>query len=174
MMQALSPASLSAPISLLEKTPGLLELLLRDVSKETLEWKPAPDRWSIAEVLAHLVMVEQVFSARTRRMVMESDPALAAFGKPSENDKPRKNTREFLEEFVALRRAFVVFLHSIPSAAGARTGQHAELGAITLSELLHELALHDLGHLRQVAEIYRAHAFYPHAGPFQKYSQPKP
>jgi hypothetical protein len=40
--------------------------------------------------------------------------------------------------------------------------------------MLHELANHDLGHLRQIAELDRAHSFYPHAGPFQKYSNPKP
>lgn len=173
-MQALSPAPIQSPISLLEKTPGIVELLLRDVHKEVLDWKPAPDRWSVTEVLAHLVMIEQVYSGRTRRIVMEDNPLLPKYVEPSLEEKPRKSAREFLEEFAALRRAFVVFLHSVPSTAAARTGQHAELGSITLSQLLHELANHDLGHLRQIAELYRAHAFYPHAGPFQKYSHPKP
>jgi hypothetical protein len=68
----------------------------------------------------------------------------------------------------------VFYLHSIPSAAGARTGQHAELGSVSLSQMLHELANHDLGHFRQIAELYRAYSFYPHVGPFQKYSNPKP
>jgi hypothetical protein len=45
---------------------------------------------------------------------------------------------------------------------------------ITLSQMLNEWASHDLGHLRQIAELYRAHAFHPHAGPFQRYSNPKP
>jgi hypothetical protein len=48
------------------------------------------------------------------------------------------------------------------------------MGTITLSQMLHELANHDLGHIRQIAELYRARAFYPNAGPFQKYSNPKP
>ncbi len=39
---------------------------------------------------------------------------------------------------------------------------------ITLSHLLNEWAFHDLGHVRQIAEIVRAF-FYPHMGPFQKY-----
>jgi uncharacterized damage-inducible protein DinB len=172
-MQALSPAPISAPISLLEKTPGILELLLRDVPKETTAWKPASDRWSIEEVLAHLVMIEQLYNGRTRRIAMENDPVLPKHAQPTGSEK-QKTALEYLDEFVALRRAFVVFLHSIPSTAAGRTGQHAELGTITLSQLLHELANHDLGHVRQIAELYRAHVFYPHVGPFQKYSQPKP
>jgi uncharacterized damage-inducible protein DinB len=172
-MQALSPAPISAPISLLEKTPGILELLLRDLPKETIAWKPASDRWSIAEVLAHLVVIEKLYNGRTRRIAMENEPVLPKSVQLPESEK-QKTAREHLDEFVALRRAFVVFLHSIPSTAAGRTGQHAELGSVTLSQLLHELANHDLGHLRQIAEVYRAHAFYPNAGPFQKYSQPKP
>lgn len=173
-MQPLSPAPIQAPISLLEKTPGLLELLLRDVPGDVLQWKPAPERWSISEVLAHLLMIEQLYEQRTRRMVIEESPALAKYVAPPESEVQKKSARQYLEEFVALRRAFVFFLHSVPSAAGARTGNHPEMGVITLSQVLHELANHDLGHLRQLAELYRAYSFYPHAGPFQKYSQLRP
>jgi len=159
---------------MLEKTPGLLELLLRDLPAEVLEWKPAADRWSIAEVLAHLLMIEQLYERRARRMVIEESPALARYAPPAESEVSKKTARQCLEELVALRRAFVFFLHSVPSAAGARTGIHPEMGTITLSQMLHELANHDLGHIRQIAELYRAYCFYPHAGPFRRYSQPRP
>jgi hypothetical protein len=43
-----------------------------------------------------------------------------------------------------------------------------------LSEMLNEWANHDLGHIRQIAELYRARAFHPHSGPFMKYSNPQP
>ena len=173
-MQAVAPAPIQAPVSLLEKTPGLLELLLRDVPAEVLQWKPAAGRWSITEVLAHLLIIEKLYEQRARRMVIDESPALAKYVAPAESEIPKKSARQYLEELVALRRAFVFFLHSVPSAAGARTGIHPEMGTITLSQMLHELANHDLGHLRQIAELYRAYCFHPHAGPFQKYSQPKP
>ena len=38
----------------LEATPAILRGLMCDLSVEDTEWKPAPDRFSIAEVLAHL------------------------------------------------------------------------------------------------------------------------
>jgi hypothetical protein len=50
---------------------------------------------------------------------------------------------------------------------GARTGRHEELGILSCSQLLNEFAFHDLGHIRQVAELYRSHAFYPKMGVFQ-------
>jgi hypothetical protein len=173
-MQPLSIAPIQAPISMLEKTPGLLELLLRDLPVEVLEWKPAAERWSIAEVLGHMVMIEKLYEQRARRIVLEDSPSLPKYEAPAAGEVPKKSARQHMEEFVPLRRAFAFYLHSVPSAAAGRTGQHAELGTITLSQMLHELANHDLGHLRQIAELYRGHTFYPHAGPFQKYSNPKP
>lgn len=173
-MQVLSPAPVQLPISLLEKTPGILEQLLHDVSPAVLHWKPALERWSIQEVLGHLAVIEQIYSERVRRIVMEEDPVLAKYVAPSEQEMQQKTARGHLEHFIALRRAHVVFLHTVPAAAAGRTGHHYEMGPVSVPQLLHELANHDLGHLRQMAELYRAHAFYPHAGPFQKYSHPRP
>ena len=175
-MQALSPASslLQPPVSLLEKTPAILEMLLRDVPEDVLDWKPAVDRWSIAEVLAHLLVIEQLYGDRAKRIVVDQNPMLAKYAAPDEAEIRKRTPRQSLADFVALRQAHYFFWHGIPSSANSRTGIHPEMGAITLLQLLNELANHDLGHLRQIAELYRAKAFYPHAGPFQKYSNPKP
>jgi hypothetical protein len=45
---------------------------------------------------------------------------------------------------------------------------------ITLEQMLNEWASHDLGHIRQIAELYRARAFHPHAGPFAAYQTLNP
>jgi DinB superfamily len=173
-MQPASAVPIQAAVSMLEKMPGLLELLLRDVPGEMLQWKPGLERWSIAEVLGHMAVIEQLYEQRTRRIVLDESPALPAYAAPDEAELQQKTARQHLERFVGLRRAFAFYLHSIPSGAASRTGRHHVMGVITLSQMLHELANHDLGHLRQIAELYRAYAFYPHAGPFQKFSNPKP
>jgi hypothetical protein len=175
-MQALSPASslLQPPVSLLEKTPAILEMLLRHVPADILDWKPAPERWSITEILAHLLAIEELYGDRAKRIVVDNNPTLAKYDEPDEAQLRKKTARQNLDEFVALRQAHYFFWHGIPSSAASRTGVHAEMGTITLLQLLNELANHDLGHLRQIAELYRAKAFYPQAGPFQRYSNPKP
>lgn len=172
-MQPVSAMSIQAPISMLEKTAGMLAILLRDLPQDVLQWKPASDRWSIVEVLSHLTVIERLYEQRAKLIMLEPSPALPKYVAPLDTET-QKSAARHLEEFSALRRAFVFYLHSIPTAAGSRTGQHDEMGTITLSEMLHELANHDLGHLRQIAELYRAHSFYPYAGPFQRYSNPKP
>ena len=60
------------------------------------------------------------------------------------------------------------FLRTLPRSAGDRRALHREAGEITLSQMLHEWALHDLGHIRQVAELVRARRYLPGAGPLGK------
>jgi uncharacterized damage-inducible protein DinB len=174
-MQALSRVSTLQPaISLLEKTPPMLELLLRDLPEELLDWKPGAERWSVHEVLAHLLLIEQLYGDRAKRILVNDNPLLTKFVPPEEAELRKRTAHQHLGDFIAARRAHIFFWHSVPANAGARTAVHPEMGQITLHQMLNELANHDLGHLRQIAEIYRAKAFYPHAGPFQRYSSPKP
>ena len=46
--------------------------------------------------------------------------------------------------------------------------------AITLSQMLHEWALHDLGHVRQIAELVRARKYLAGAGRLGEDYQLKP
>jgi DinB family protein len=176
-MQPASASDMQPAISLLGKTPHLLETLLGDLSGELLHSKPTPDRWSISEVLAHLAALEQVYAERAMRMVAEDSPPLVKYdlaGAASRGEYSRGSASENLALFTRTRRSTLALVTGLPLSAGARTGVHSELGTVTLSQMLNEWASHDLGHLRQIAEIYRAQAFHPHSGPFVKYSNPRP
>ena len=176
-MQPASAIDIEPAVSLLGKTPQLLETLLGDLPGELLEWKPKPDRWSISEALAHLAALEQVYAERVRRIMAEDSPRLAKYdldGAKARQEYSRGLADEDLEQFTRSRRASLALLAGLPPSACARTAIPSELGAITLAHLLNERANHDLGQLRQIEELYRAHAFHPHSGPFMKYSNPQP
>src|SRR5260370_26718826 len=125
-----APASDMRPaISLLEKTPRLLETLLGDLPTELLHWKPASDRWSISEVLAHLVALEQVYAERALRMVAEDSPALAKYdqaGAAARGEYSRGSAGENLALFTRTRRSTLALLTGLPASAGARTVVHSE------------------------------------------------
>ena len=104
-----------------------------------------------------------VYADRTRRMVTEETPALPKFdatGTIVVGDYARGSANEILAYFIRTRRSTVILLRSIPADSGERDAIHSELGAITLHEMLSEWASHDLGHLRQIAELYRARAVF--------------
>lgn len=164
-------------INVLEQTPIILEKILLGAADDVLQWKPSADRWSISEVLAHLAETEVMFRERTRRMVEEESPALEAYDQNASyaaGNYSRHGGRENLKKFCDERDRSLSWLRYLPAASVGRSGRHAELGRITVGELMNEWAFHDLGHIRQIAELYRARAFYPKMGGFQRYSSVNP
>lgn len=155
----------------LSATPDIFRALLTGVSDEQASWKPAPDRFSIAELLEHLSQVEgHYFRLLADAIVSSDDPevegydtdAYFAAGKYSQAD-----AEESLAHWEEQREDNVEFLQGLAAAQFERTARHPELGRFTLAHLLNEWALHDLGHIRQLAELVRAQLYYPGIGPFQ-------
>jgi hypothetical protein len=172
-MQPSPSTALRPAISLMEKTPQVLETMLGGVAPDVFRWKPAADRWSISEVLSHLADCEDCLAERVRRFVLEDTPQLNEYEPPADGFAAG-TPQEHLSRFTHTRRALVQFLRTLPPDIGARTAQHSKLGLITLEQMLNEWASHDLGHIRQIAELYRARAFHPNAGPFAAYQTLNP
>jgi hypothetical protein len=78
------------------------------------------------------------------------------------------------DHFEGQRGNNVDYLRSLPATAGGRRAIHREYGEITLAQMLHEWALHDLGHIRQIAELVRARKYLDGAGPMGREYQLRP
>jgi len=78
------------------------------------------------------------------------------------------------DHFEEQRENNVDHLRELPAEAGNRKALHKTAGEITLNQMLHEWALHDLGHIRQVAELVRARKFLAGAGPLGEDYRLKP
>jgi hypothetical protein len=59
------------------------------------------------------------------------------------------------DHFEEQRGNNIEFLKNLPPGSGDRKANHAEVGEITLAQMLQEWALHDIAHIRQVAELVR-------------------
>jgi hypothetical protein len=164
-------------LAVLEQTPIIIEKILFAATREQMHWKPAADRWSIGEVLSHLVEVEKVFRNRARQMVDHNDPVIEPYDQNAAYAAGHYSNKDAVEQlrlFCHERDLSVTWLRYQPPALTTRTARHKEIGPITLGQLFHEWAFHDLGHIRQIAELYRARAFYPKMGGFQRYYTVKP
>ena len=71
------------PIGVQQATPSQLDRRLRDVAPEELIRRPAPEKWSIAEIVAHLADAELAMGWRLRNM-------LANPGWPMRRAKPSR------------------------------------------------------------------------------------
>lgn len=149
----------------LERTPRVLDALLAGCSAEDLEWAPAGGRWSIAEVLGHLAHAEEwCFGPRLRAFLTQEGAEFADYGVEAFRGESLAGA---LVRFREARRANVELLAETPASAGSRTARHGSLGVVTLAEQMNEWAFHDLGHVRQIAEIVRARRYYEGMGPWR-------
>ena len=163
-------------LDLLETTPRIIRDLMCELSEEDARWKPGPDRFSVAEVLAHLSQSEgECYRMRVDRFVAEDLPSInnddAQFH--LERYRDRDPEHEFAH-FEDQRDSNVEYLRNLPPGAGDRRAIHSEAGEITLAQMLHEWALHDLGHIRQIAELVRARKYLAGAGPLGRWYQLEP
>src|SRR5262249_24990519 len=76
--------------------------------------------------------------------------------------------KEAFDHFEKYRHSNIEFLKNLPPGSGKRKAGHAEVGEITLAQMLHDWALHDIGHIRQGAELVRARKYRDGAGPLGK------
>lgn len=153
-------------LDLLEATPDVLRGLMCELSEEDSRWKPAADRFSVAEVLAHLSHSEgHCYRLRVDRFLEEDLPELEADDAQMYLDLYRdRDPEDEFAHFEDQRHANVEFLRTLSPDAAGRRARHPEAGEITLAEMLHEWALHDLGHIRQIAELVRARRYLAGAG----------
>jgi hypothetical protein len=163
-------------LDLLEATPAILRGLMSEVSDEDARWKPAPDRFSIAEVLAHLSHSEgNCYRLRVDRFLAEDRPELEPDDARMWLEHYRNaDPEDAFDHFEEQRETNVEFLRALPAEAGHRAAMHKELGEVTLFQMLHDWAMHDLGHVRQIAELVRARKYVAGAGPFGTEYQLKP
>lgn len=171
----MTPAGLPC-LDLLDATPGILRGLMAELTDDDARWKPAADRFSIAEVLAHLAHSEShCYRMRLDRFMTETRPAFEPDDARMYLDLYRNaDPEEVFDRFEEQREANVEYLRGLPTEAGGRVALHREAGQITLNQMLHEWALHDLGHIRQIAELVRARKYLKGAGPLGSSYQLKP
>lgn len=177
MATSSSPDTLPG-LAVLEQTPIIIEKIVWSATDEQLHWKPAADRWSISEVLAHLAEVEVIgFRERIQSMMEKDNPQLEAYDQNAAYASGKYSStraRENLKKFCHERDRSLSSLRYVPISVLGRSGQHTKIGRVTIGHLVHEWAFHDLGHIRQIAELFRSRAFFPAIGPFQQYYTIKP
>ena len=154
-------------LGLLQATPGILRGLMTELTDEDARWKPAPERFSVAEVLAHLSHSEgHCYRMRLDRFMAETRPEFESDDAQMYLDRYRgADPKQAFDQFEDQRESNVEFLRDLPGGAGDRVALHQEFGEITLTQMLNEWALHDLGHIRQIAELVRARKYQADAGP---------
>jgi hypothetical protein len=148
----------SVPLDVLESTPRKLAKLLRAVPKRKLAKRPAPDRWSVAEILAHLADSELVFGFRLRLTIGSNGTPIQAFDQDvwSEFSRyPTQNPGESFDAYRVLRKRNIALLRTIPKELWENFGMHTERGKETVTRMTEMMAGHDINHATQIEAMLK-------------------
>jgi len=152
---------------ILASTPEKLKRELSSMSLKEMRTRPAADKWSVQEVLAHLTDVEEIgMRSRVAAMLEAQNPLLPSFDQEKRGEEMKYNRKHPLKSLASLagqREANVKWLRTLKPAQMKRRGTHQKVGEISVEELVTEWAFHDLGHLKQILEIKR-YSLFPRIG----------
>lgn len=146
----------SDPLKVQSATPKKLERMVSGTPAARLRKQPAPGKWSISEILAHLADVELVVGYRIRTILGAPGAAIQAF----DQDKwaqamnyGKANPRRSIERFTSIRKANLELLKSLSPSQWKYHGMHAERGEESIETIARLSAGHDINHLRQIGRI---------------------
>lgn len=148
----------TGPMKVLAGTPAKLGRAVRGLTRTQLLRRPAPAKWSIQEIIAHLADVEIVSAFRYRMIQAQERPPITPFDQDQWADRlhyRRQDLRPALDCFRILRESNLALMRATPRRDWKRIGIHAERGRESFERLVTLMAAHDLNHLAQIARIGR-------------------
>ena len=144
------------PLTVQAATAKKLERLIKGVPTARLRKRPAPDKWSVSEILAHLADAEIVGSFRMRLILGAPGTPVAAFDQDSwvtSGHYEKRDPRKSVEQFRVLREANLALLKSLKPEQWKHYGMHSERGQETVEHIVRMFAGHDINHIRQIESL---------------------
>jgi hypothetical protein len=164
---------LAEAIAVLERTPRVIEAMLRGLPPAWTDVTEGPRTWSPRVIVGHLVHGEETDWIPRARLILqygESRPftpydRLAQFRRFKSTPLPvliRMFQRVRAQNLRVLRRWKLTPRHL------RLTGTHPEFGPVSLGQLIATWVAHDLGHVVQTARVM-AKRYKTDAGPWVQY-----
>lgn len=169
-------------LALLEGSQSAMLDRIQGLSDQAFNYKPSPDRWSIAEILDHIVVVEKVAAdAVDLTMAAPIDPQwttttagqtdrifrvlpirVRRFQAP-ESVQPQggRSRQELVESYESLRAGLLDLVRDAARPIKAHTSEHPALGQLHVQQWVLFAALHNLRHNQQIVEVMADPGF-PH------------
>ncbi len=147
------------PIAVQTETPAALARLIASVPGERLNRPPAPGKWSLTAIVAHLAEAEIALSWRYRQIAEKEGAALSGYDQDvwyRLGDYDSRHLEDSLTQFRLLREANLRMFARLTPDEWQRSGIHAERGRLTMRDLVAQAAGHDLSHLRQAEGVIAA------------------
>lgn len=139
--------------------PKAIKDAIAGMSKEQLQARPVPGKWSTHEVICHLTDAEFLYADRIKRVIIENEPALKSADPDAWIAKlayPQRDLNEEVRLIESIRGHLARILTALAPVDRMRRGIHSADGPIALEVLLQRVTNHVPHHLRFVQEKRQA------------------
>jgi len=132
--------------------------LISGLPEEKLLYRYAEGKWSLKEVLVHLVDDERIFAYRALRFARNDGTEVPGF---EQDDYARysgadqRSLDSIFEEYQTVRDSTIAMFNGFPEEAMTRSGTHTgNVNRRTVRAMAYHIAGHELRHLRIIKERY--------------------
>jgi DinB family protein len=142
------------PLDALRETPGRIRSLTDGWSPADFERSYAPGKWTARQILIHLAQTELALGTRGRMAVTTANYAAQGFNQ--DLWMARDSTlagRDAVAALTAIATMNRVFFESLSNADRAVPFTHPEYGNLNVDWLIHQMAGHQIHHLKQIEQI---------------------
>ena len=143
-------------VALMRETVRVLAELIHAWPVDVLRKQPAPGKWSVGEILAHLSETELANAWRYRQMLEHSGSEIMPYDQDlwaKWGDYASCDPKESLEQFRIIRERNLKLLSRLAPEQWELYGIHKERGKETIRRLAEMAAGHDVNHIEQVKTI---------------------
>jgi len=142
------------PMAVQAATAKRLERSIKGVPTSKLKKRPAPNKWSVSEIVAHLADAEVAIGWRVRLILGAPGTPVAAFDQDAW--AVRYAAYQFAPAFAlfqAARNWNLLYLNTVSHDDRRRRTTHPERGTMTFWTIVETMAGHDINHLQQIERL---------------------
>jgi hypothetical protein len=135
---------------------ALVKTALSRCSEEQLLYRYNPDKWTVKEMLLHLIDDERIYAYRALCFSRNEKGALPGFdqdGYASQSGANQRTGESLLEEFETVRMATISLFNNLREEALSRSG-FADGSRVSVRALGFHIAAHELHHFKILKEKY--------------------
>ena len=130
--------------------------LLGGISESQASHRYAPDKWSIKEVVGHVVDSERIFAYRVLRFARNDKAPIEGFEQDDyvqNSNFDERTLADLVEEFEHVRRANLILFRSFNDEVLSRTGTASDAG-VSVRALIYIIAGHERHHMEVLKARY--------------------
>ncbi|MEN8929134.1 MAG: DinB family protein [Flavobacteriales bacterium] len=129
---------------------------IHPLTEEQMNFKYAEDKWSIKDLLQHLIDTERVFMYRAMCFARNDKTSLPSFDEnefAAEAGADLKSKDQLLNEYIAVHKSTIMFFNTLPKDVIGRKG-NAGGNQFTIAQIAHIISGHIQHHLSVIEERY--------------------